>query len=60
MRAPVDVVALVIGLLLSVVAAGSLWFTFTGSINWGLVRVVAPFGLVVIGVIGLALSRNRA
>ncbi len=56
----VDVVALIFGLLLTGVAAGALWFTFTGSIDWALVRVAAPLVLVVVGVVGLALSRNRS
>lgn len=55
----VDVVALVFGVLLTGVAAGALWFSFTGSIDWALVRVVTPLSLVVVGVLGLALSRNR-
>lgn len=54
-----DVVALVTGLLLTTVAAGSLWLSFVGSISWPMVRVVAPLALVVVGVLGLALSRNR-
>ena len=52
-------VALVFGLLLTTVAAGSLWISFVGSISWPMVRVVAPLALVVVGVLGLALSRNR-
>ncbi len=55
----VDVVALISGLLLSGVALGSLWLAFTGSISWPLIRVIAPLALVVVGVLGLALSRNR-
>ena len=55
----VDVVALISGLLLTGVAVGSLWLAFHGSINWQLVRVISPMALVVVGVLGLALSRNR-
>ena len=55
----VDVVALVTGLLFTAVAAASLWLAFTGSIRWELLKVAAPLTLVVVGVIGLALSRNR-
>ncbi len=55
-----DVVALITGLLLTGLAVGSLWFTFTGSIDWQLVRIVAPLALVVIGVFGLVLSRNKS
>ncbi len=55
----VDVVALVWGLLLTTVASGSLWLAVTGSISWSMVSVVAPLALVVFGLLGLALSRNR-
>jgi hypothetical protein len=56
----VDVVALIAGLLMTGVAVGSLWLSLTGSIDWGLVKVAAPLVLVVVGVLGLALSRNRS
>jgi hypothetical protein len=56
----VDVVALVLGIVLTAIAALSLWSTFVGSINWGIVQIVAPLGLVTTGIIGLALSRHRA
>ncbi len=59
MKGPVDVVALVIGLLLSTVAAAALWLAFAGSLDWSLVKIAAPLGLVLIGIVGLALSRNR-
>lgn len=55
----VDVVALTFGLLLTTVAVGALWLTLTGSLDWGLVRLVAPLALVVVGVLGLTLSRHR-
>lgn len=60
MKASVDVVALVLGLLLTAFAVGALWLSFTGSLNWALLKTAAPFGLVVIGALGLALSRNRS
>lgn len=60
MKGSLDVVALVLGLLLSVIATAALWLAFTGSLNWALIKVAAPFGLVVIGALGLALSRNRS
>jgi hypothetical protein len=56
----VDVVALIAGLLLTGVAVGSLWLSLTGSIDWDLLKVAAPLVLVVVGVLGLALSRNRS
>ena len=46
MKGPVDVVALVFGLLLSTVAAAALWLAFAGSLDWSLVKIVAPLGLV--------------
>ena len=59
MRRNYDVVALIFGLLLSSVALGSLWLTFVGPLNWQVIRIVAPMGLVAVGVLGLVLSRNR-
>jgi hypothetical protein len=56
----VDVVALVFGLLLTAIGAGALWLAFTGSLNWHVVKVAAPLALVVVGVLGLAFSRNRS
>ena len=56
----VDVVALMSGLLLVGVAACSLWYTITATMDWQLLKVVAPAALVVVGVLGLALSRNRS
>ena len=55
-----DVVALILGLVLTSVAVGSLWLSFGGSINWQLVKIIAPLGLIAAGVLGLALSRNRS
>jgi hypothetical protein len=55
----VDVVALIAGLLLTGIATGSLWLAFNGSIDWQLVKVLAPLALVVVGVLGLAFSRDR-
>lgn len=54
-----DVVALVSGVLLTGVAAASLWWSITGAINWEVLKIVAPLALVAVGVAGLALSRNR-
>lgn len=60
MKRPVDVLALLVGLVLTALAVASLWSTFFGSLNWHLIQIAAPLGLVAIGVIGLALSRNRS
>ena len=55
-----DVVAFIFGLVFTSVAIGSMWLSFVGSINWQLVKIVAPLGLIAAGVLGLALSRNRS
>ena len=59
MRKTYDVVALIFGLLLCCVALGSLWLTLVGPLNCEVIRIVAPMGLVAVGVVGLVLSRNR-
>jgi hypothetical protein len=56
----VDVTAFVVGSVLSGVAVLALWMAFAGSIDWGIVRIVAPLGLVAVGILGLALARNRS
>jgi hypothetical protein len=56
----VDVVALVFGLLLSAVAGAALWQSFLGPLDWELLKIAAPLALVVVGAVGLALSRNRS
>ena len=53
-----DSVALIFGLLLSGVAAGALWLSITGSLDWEVLKIAIPIGLVVIGVAGLAVSRS--
>ena len=55
-----DVVALIFGLVLTSVAIGTLWLSFVGGIDWRLVKIIAPLGLIAAGVLGLALSRNRS
>lgn len=55
-----DVVALVFGLLLSAIAGAALWRSFVGPLDWELLKIAAPLALVVVGVLGLALSRNRS
>jgi hypothetical protein len=56
----VDVTAFVIGVVLSGVAVLALWMAFAGSVDWGIVRIVAPLILVAVGILGLALARNRS
>jgi len=53
-----DVVALVFGVLLAGIAAAALWLSVAGSLDWSLLRAVAPLALVAVGVLGLALSRR--
>jgi hypothetical protein len=54
-----DVVALITGVLLTGIATASLWWSVTGWLNWDVLKIVAPLSLVAVGVVGLALSRNR-
>ena len=55
-----DVVALVLGVLFTVLAAGLLVDALVVALTWTVVKVVAPLVLVAVGVAGLALSRNRS
>lgn len=59
MKRSYDVVALVTGVVISSVALGALWLTLVGPLPWAVIKIVAPLGLVAVGVAGLALSRNR-
>ncbi len=58
-RRSTDAVALIFGLLLTTIALGTLWLTLVGPIDWHLVGLVAPIGLIAAGIAGLALSRPR-
>ncbi|GAA1841841.1 hypothetical protein ACFFOM_07035 [Microlunatus capsulatus] len=58
-RGRLDVVSLVLGLLLVVVAGGALWLTFVGPLDWGLIGTAAPLVLVAVGALGLLLTRRR-
>lgn len=53
-----DSVALIFGLLLSAVAVGSLWFSITGVLDWDVLKLAIPIGLVMIGIAGLLASRT--
>jgi hypothetical protein len=59
MRRSYDVVALVTGVVIISVALGALWLALVGPLPWPVIKIVAPLGLVAVGVAGLALSRNR-
>lgn len=52
-----DSVALIFGLLLSAVAVGTLWFSVTGVMDWDVLKLAIPIGLVVVGIAGLLVSR---
>lgn len=53
-----DVMALVVGLALLVVAALGMWLSF-GVINRAWIGVGIPVMLVVVGLLGLTVSRTR-
>jgi hypothetical protein len=55
----VDVVALVFGLLLTGCAAGALWYSVVGGLEWRMLRIAVPLILVIIGLLGLVASRNH-
>lgn len=57
-RAPVDVAALIVGLAAVGLAAGVLVNSLAGPLDHHLITIGAPVGLVVLGVIGLALNRG--
>lgn len=54
-----DVVALVTGVCFLALALTVLTDALVGPVSWGLVKIVAPLVLVVVGVVGLALSRRH-
>ena len=55
-----DVVALVAGVCFACLAVAVLTDALLAPLTWAVVKVVAPIVLVVVGVAGLALSRNRS
>ena len=55
-----DVVALVAGVCFGCLALAVLTNALLAPLTWAVVKVVAPIVLVVVGVAGLALSRNRS
>ena len=59
MNRRVDVLSLVVGVLLTSIAVGALWIALMGNINWNVIKIAAPLTLVVVGLLGLTLSRNR-
>lgn len=59
MRTSTDVTAAVLGLLALLLAGLGLWDSF-GKINWSVVGLAAPISLVVVGLLGLALSKPKS
>ena len=55
-----DVASLIVGLLLTGVAGIALWQSIVGHVDWRAIKIAAPLTLVVLGIIGLSLSRNRS
>ncbi len=53
-----DTVSLVLGLLCTALALGGLWLSVGGTVDWSTVRIAAPLVLVLIGVVGLVVSRR--
>lgn len=53
-----DVVALVTGVCFLGLALAVLADALLGPLSWALVKIVAPLVLVLVGVVGLALSRR--
>jgi len=53
-----DVVALVFGLLFTGIGAAGVWYAFVGTLDWALLRTAAPVALVVVGALGLLVSRR--
>jgi hypothetical protein len=60
MRRTYDVVALITGVVFCCIALGALWLAVIGPLPWPAIKIVAPLGLVALGLGGLALSRNRS
>lgn len=58
MRHCTDATALVTGLLFLMLAVLGLLAAF-GTIDWGLLGLALPLCLVIIGIAGLGLSRNK-
>lgn len=58
MRRP-DTVSLVLGLLTTPLAMAGLWLSFGGNLDWNTVKIAAPLILVLIGIVGLTVSRSR-
>lgn len=58
-RRPLDVSSLVWGLFFLMLAMLGGWVAIRGFVNWAVIRITGPLILIVIGIIGLRLSRPR-
>ncbi|WP_026928302.1 hypothetical protein [Granulicoccus phenolivorans] len=54
-----DPVALIAGILMLLLASGVLWMAFGGPLDPIVLKLAAPFSLVLIGILGLLLSRKK-
>ncbi|RCK68885.1 hypothetical protein DT076_13245 [Desertihabitans brevis] len=57
-RRSVDVGVLILGLIMLPVAALVVWTSLGLAVDWGTLAVLAPVGLVLVGGLGLVLSRQ--
>ncbi len=55
----VDLVSFIFGMIMVAVAGVTLWMTFIGAVRLEWLKVAAPLFLVLVGVLGLTLSRTR-
>lgn len=55
-----DTVSLVLGLLTTPLAIAGLWLSFGGDLDWKTIKIAAPLILVLVGIIGLVVSRSRS
>lgn len=59
MRRSFDLVAFVFGMIMVAVAAVAIWMVLIGPISTAWLKIAAPLFLVLVGVVGLTLSRAR-
>lgn len=59
MKGRIDLVAFIFGMITVAVAGVTLWMTLIGPVRLEWLKVAAPLFLVLVGVMGLTLSRPR-
>lgn len=59
MRRRFDLVAFIFGMIMIAVAVVAMWMALAGPIPFAWLKVAAPLFLVLVGVVGLTISRNR-